>query len=90
MAKTLTGIVANMIQSTRPDSRFSPVFNDRLKDGRRSLKVKQWSDEQNGYAQALLVAMGCTVEVTATPVHKTPWAGCYGGITRLHVTEPAQ
>ena len=37
-------------------------FNDKMKDGRRSLKVWGWTDEDYKNAERILTAMGCKVE----------------------------
>ena len=58
------------------------VFNDRLRDGRRSLKV--WGCDNDTYARAkdMLEAAGCKCVIV-----KTPRKFYRGGVTRLHVTE---
>ena len=38
------------------------VYNDKLKDGRRSLKVQLWDEQHYRMAKAELEAQGCTVE----------------------------
>ena len=61
MAITKTRLVVNavnMIKDGWTDS--SGVFIDRLKDGRRSLKVWGWTSDEYIRAVHLLKQMGCT------------------------------
>ena len=71
---TKTAMVARQIISA---GYGSTMFNDKLVDGRRSLKVWGWRHERYMYAKRLLENMGCKVEVVVTDA----------GSTRLHVTE---
>ena len=59
------------------------VFNDRLRDGRRSLKVWGWDDNTYTRAKDMLEAAGCKCVIVKTPKGKF----YRGGVTRLHVTE---
>ena len=62
------------------------IFNDRLVDGARSLKVWGWSKEEYRTAAALLRAQGC--EVITVSIPKKPYRGEATRIqTRLHVYE---
>ena len=58
------------------------VFNDRLRDGRRSLKVWGWDNDTYARAKDMLEAAGCKCVIV-----KTPRKFYRGGVTRLHVTE---
>lgn len=62
------------------------LFNDRMLDGRRSLKVRGWKRGQYEACAELLRAQGCIAEVV---VRKTTcsWTGRKVTVTRLHVTE---
>lgn len=89
MTKTFTGTVAQMVESTRGSrSGWCLIYNDRLKDGRRSLKVRVWNASDYAMAKALLETFGCTVEETTTPDFDIYGRGYGGGWTRLHVSEP--
>lgn len=86
---TFTGTVAQMVESTRGQhAGWGLIYNDRMKDSRRSLKVRGWDSSHYAMAKALLEALGCEVEVTTTPMHDSSWGGSYGGWTRLHIWEP--
>lgn len=63
-------------------------FNDKLKDGRRSLKVFGWTDEDYENAAKLLRVMGCEVVVVDFDSYSFR-AGRNYVQTRLHVKEPA-
>ena len=63
-------------------------FNDRLKDGRRSLKVIGWNDEDYKQAAKLLTVMGCDVWIVEFPGYNFRVGRGYMQ-TRLHVREPA-
>jgi len=58
------------------------VFNDRLRDGRRSLKVWGWDNDTYTRAKDMLEAAGCKCVIV-----KTPRKSYCGGAARLHVTE---
>ena len=62
------------------------MFNDKMADGRRSLKVWGWDDSDYRKAKLLLEREGCKVEMV-----KTRTVNCGGRTlrpsTRLHVTE---
>ena len=61
-------------------------FNDRLKDGRRSLKVIGWNYEHYKSAAKLLRVMGCEVELVQFIAHSYRVGHSYTQ-TRLHVKE---
>lgn len=85
MAITKSTQVARAIIEQR--KKGSIIFNDKLKDGRRSLKVWGWSSAEYLEAKRRLEAMGCEVLVMQTP----QFYDCRGGVrtsnTRLHVAE---
>ena len=78
MTRTKTGRVAKEL------SKDGFIFNDRLRDGRRSLKVWGWSERQYLHAKEKLEALGCTVEVVHVALRVNP-PGAFR--LRLHVTE---
>ena len=85
MAKTKTAIVAREIMDTT--KRGSIMFNDKLANGARSLKVWGWSDAEYRLAKRKLEAMGCQVAMVLAPPYYD-----YRGMqarqsTRLHVVE---
>jgi hypothetical protein len=59
----------------------SKIFNDRLVDGRRSLKVWGWTYAQYLQAAQILEQQGCRVTFVQVPV------GTRGKRWRLHVIE---
>ena len=78
MTRTKTGRVAREL------SKDGFIFNDRLRDGRRSLKVWGWSEQQYLRAKERLEALDCTVEVVRVALRGKP-PGVFR--FRLHVTE---
>ena len=91
MAKTFTGTVAQMVESTRGSrAGWCLIYNDRMKDRRRSLKVRVWNASDYAMATSLLETLGCTVEQVTTPSMEETYRSYGGDWTRLHVTEPAQ
>lgn len=84
---TKTAIIARAVQLT--SGRGTYVFNDRLLDGRRSLKVWGWTEADYMEAAHQLAKAGCVVKV-----HKfkptAPWLPESVRNTqriRLHITE---
>ena len=61
-------------------------FNDKLKDGTRSLKVFGWTEEDYAGAASLLRVMGCEVKVVQFAGYSYR-AGRGYTQTRLHVKE---
>jgi hypothetical protein len=61
MAQTMTRAIVNAVKLIR--QRGSVVFNDKLKDGRRSVKVWGWSSEDYEYCAETLRHAGLTVKV---------------------------
>lgn len=86
MKSTMTTAAANTV--THMSGRGWMRFNDRLKDGRRSLKVLGWKPEDYRLAQELLERAGCEVDL----VEFASESRYYGWHTvhRLHVTEPTR
>ena len=62
------------------------IFNDRLADGTRSLKVRGWAREDYKVAKAMLELWGCKVKVVEEEKYDTRGRNFYRMI-RLHVTE---
>jgi hypothetical protein len=79
---TKTRTIANAVKLVA--GKGTNVFNDRLQDGTRSLKVWNWTDTEYKMAQDMLEQAGCTVRVVR--VNGLPWTS-RGLQTRLHVTE---
>jgi hypothetical protein len=82
MAITLTRKVAETVKAMT--KRGTVIFNDKLCDGTRSLKVWGWTEMEYGRAQAMLSEAGCQVEL----VRFTKRYSNREQI-RLHVTEGA-
>ena len=61
-------------------------FNDRLKDGTRSLKVLGWTDEDYAQTAKLLTVMGCKVKIVRFGGYSYRAGRSYTQ-TRLHVKE---
>ena len=61
-------------------------FNDKLKDGTRSLKVLGWSNDDYKQAAKLLRVMGCEVKVVEFDGYSFRGGRSYMQ-TRLHVKE---
>lgn len=72
--KTKTGKIAAQLRARGQGHR---IFNDRLVNGRRSLKVWGWTSGDYIEAAQLLEQLACKVETVKTR----------RGRTRLHVTE---
>ena len=81
---TKTTRVANAV--TELTGRGWMKFNDKLKDGTRSLKVFGWTDEDYANAAKLLTVMGCEVEIVAFAGYSFRGGRNYTQ-TRLHVKE---
>ena len=82
-ATTKTGKIASAIIAT---GRGTMMFNDKLADGRRSLKVWGWSDSDYHKAKQLLEQEGCAVEMVTTRKVDLGYR-TYQPRIRLHVTE---
>ena len=85
MITTTTKVAKKVIKKS---GRGSVIFNDKLIDGRRSLKVWGWGETEYLKAKKKLEKKGCTVKVVK--VKSYPYGSPMGRVqTRLHVTEPA-
>ena len=60
------------------------VFNDRLVDGRRSIKVWGWENSEYQFCKELLEKAGCTVKMVNVRINGTYNPRVY---LRMHVTE---
>ena len=82
MAITKTAKVARLVMEQSGKGTY--MFNDKLANGARSLKVWGWSDAEYRKAQKLLEAQGCTVNEVVFEAHSR-------GMTRiqkrLHIVE---
>ena len=63
------------------------LFNDKLVDGRRSLKVWGWTSAEYLAAKSKLEAQGCKVNMVKAPVYHDHRGARTVQNTRLHVTE---
>ena len=62
------------------------IYNDKMADGRRSLKVWGWGEDEYYRAKSLLEAMNCTVKLVVKERFDARWGGNII-VRRLHVTE---
>lgn len=87
MAQSLTRSVVNQVSDLY--GKKGTVFNDRMKDGRRSVKVWGWGEKEFQAAADKLRALGCDVEIVVTPVLSGSNAryGQIGGEIRMRVRE---
>jgi hypothetical protein len=81
---TKTRAVAKMVILT--NKRGHVIFNDRLKDGTRSLKVWGWKEQDYVAAKKLLELFDCKVEMIVEDKY-SPRGGCHYTMRRLHVQE---
>ena len=84
MAITLTNKVARVVMATT--GKGTCIFNDKLVDGTRSLKVWGWTRGEYFQAKQLLEQAGCEAEIVEFVAHR--WGGMKKQI-RLHVVEKA-
>lgn len=80
---TKTRLVAQLLMA---QGRGTYVFNDRLVDDRRSLKVWGWGQSDYVEAKQMLEQAGCQVELVQFTA-RSPRSGQRYSQTRLHVTE---
>lgn len=86
MKSTLTRQVANQVCKLNGHQTWNTViFNDKLKDGRRSLKVWGWEDSDYLLATKLLRKAGAKVSMEIFETSSV--LSLSGTQTRLHVTE---
>jgi hypothetical protein len=81
---TKTGAIARAVIAMT--GRGHMVFNDRLKDGRRSLKVWGWTNKDYETARELLTRAGCQVWVGDFEAYSARTGGRYTQ-RRLHIQE---
>ena len=62
------------------------IYNDKMADGRRSLKVWGWGEDEYYRAKSLLEVMGCNVKLVVKERFDARWGGNIV-VRRLHVTE---
>lgn len=84
MKRTKTQAVARVLSASL--GRGHTIFNDRLVDGTRSLKVWGWRKEDYEQAQRMLDLWGCTVRLVQRVKYSARGGRDYT-MTRLHVTE---
>ena len=82
----LTTMVARTVM--RMTGKGHMLFNDRLVDGRRSLKVWGWTDAQYFEAADMLKRMGCVAKVKQFPTQGWHPLGKKFLQVRLYVKEP--
>lgn len=85
MAKTKTATVAREIMDTT--KRGTIMFNDKLANGARSLKVWGWSHAEYQMAKRKLEALGCQVAMVKAPPYYDHRGMQTKQSTRLHVVE---
>lgn len=84
MVTTKTREVARLLSAAT--GRGHSIFNDRLADGTRSLKVWGWTAQDYVTAQALLENMGCKVRAVRKEKYSIRGGRKYM-MTRLYVQE---
>lgn len=90
MITTTTKVAKKIIEKT---GKGRTIFNDKLVDGRRSLKVWGWGESEYLKAKKKLEKKGCVVRVITIKRRVPAWslkptAGSKFQI-RLHVAEPS-
>jgi hypothetical protein len=86
MAKAITRTQAVARALTLASGRGTLIFNDRLADGRRSLKVWGWTLQDYKLAKQMLEIMDCKVDMVEKDKFSTR-GGRFYTMRRLHVTE---
>lgn len=81
--QTKTGFVARLMLN---QGRGHHIFNDRLLNGRRSLKVWGWARPDYEEARLRLEGLGCQVDLVEFGRYSPQAGGRYRQL-RLHVTE---
>ncbi len=82
--RTKTMAVAQIVSGT--NKRGTAIFNDKLADGTRSLKVWHWLKEDYEQAKAMLELWGCKVKMIEREKYSARGGRNYM-MRRLHVTE---
>lgn len=85
MTSTLTRRVAKFV--CKESGRGTMIFNDKLVDGTRSLKVWGWDDGDYMQALMLIEKFGFKAELVKTPFYYDARVGRTRRSTRLHVNE---
>mgnify|MGYP003336678575 CR=1 FL=1 len=85
MTSTLTRRVAKLV--CKESGRGFKIFNDKLSDGTRSLKVWGWEDVDYATASRLIEKFGFTTKFVKTRFNFDPMTGRNRRATRLHVNE---
>jgi hypothetical protein len=85
VARTKTGKVARKVIEKSGKGTF--VFNDKLKDGRRSLKVCGWTEAEYRKAKRKLKKKGCVVDLVRVKQEGVPGRMRFRSAFRLHVQE---
>ena len=85
MSITVTRIVANEV--CKDTGRGTVIFNDKLADGTRSLKVWGWDDLDYMCAVMRLEALGFKPKLVKTRLQYDARAGRERRSTRIHVLE---
>jgi hypothetical protein len=85
MTSTLTRRVAKLV--CKETGRGHMIFNDKLADGTRSLKVWGWDDLDYMQAFMLLEKFGFKPKLVKTPVKYDVRSGRMRRSTRIHVNE---
>lgn len=84
MITTTTKVAKKIIKTGKGRN----IFNDKLVDGRRSLKVWGWDTTEYLKAKRKLEKKGCVVEVVSVKHRHNRYGGIGGYVqTRLHVDE---
>lgn len=83
---TKTAVIVKAVQLMT--NRGHTVFNDRLVDGRRSVKVWGWNQDDYQKAASMLREAGCKAEVKQVQrVKRVSWTRKRYQVTRLIVAE---
>jgi len=85
MTSTLTRRVAKLV--CKESGRGTVIFNDKLVDGTRSLKVWGWEDVDYATASRLIEKFGFTTKFVKTRFQYDARTGRTRRSTRLHVNE---
>jgi hypothetical protein len=85
MSSTLTRRVANVV--CKETGRGHMIFNDKLSDGTRSLKVWGWDDLDYMTAVMMFEQLGFKAELVKTRMFYDTRAGRSRRNTRIHVNE---
>lgn len=84
MKPTPARVIINKLLASQPEQNWLWVFNDKLSDGRRSIKVSDWGTKDYRKAAAMLSKAGMVVEIIPNQMDDLSY---YESPCRLHVTE---